>query len=254
MEGIVLPECYSIRMRAAEGGAHELGGKHISGGERLGNKSQLETITAELLAKACNHSRGNADFIQLIIEQVPSEQLQLIPPLEVSTAQLATATVQEGYRKAKELLATAGVAKSAVDYAFLLLSNERNLRGAAIVNGKTGKRLDNRGRKGVRVSRMDWKDCGQAVSSARVREALALATKVAHSSFTVAELCWSDDPDYVTGYVSSQELGYVRISPLKNMGCESGGRVFFVINEVDLDSYIDYLEREPVLIQKGVSE
>ena len=65
-----LPECYSIRMRAAEGGAHELGGKHISGGERLGNKSQLEKITAELLAKACNHSRGNADFIQLIIEQV----------------------------------------------------------------------------------------------------------------------------------------------------------------------------------------
>ena len=254
MEGIVLPECYSIRMRAAEGGAHELGGKHISGGERLGNKSQLETITAELLAKAFNHSRGSADFTQLIVEKVPSEQLQLIPPLEVSTAQLATATVQEGYRKAKEILATAGVAKRAVDYAFHLLSNEQNLRGAAIVNGKTGKRLDNRGRKGVRVSRMDWNDCGQVVSSTRVREALALATKVAYSTFTVAELCWSDDPDYVTGYVSSQELGYVRISPLKNMGCESGGRVFFVTNEVDLESYIEYLERKPVLIQEGVSE
>ena len=111
MEGIVLHECYSIRMRAAEGGAHELGGKHISGGERLGNKSQLEKITAELLAKACNHSRGNADFIQLIVEKVPSEQLQLIPPLEFRQPNWRLRQLQEGYRKAKELLATAGVAK-----------------------------------------------------------------------------------------------------------------------------------------------
>ena len=249
MESIVLTGCYSIRMRAAEGGAHELGGKHISGGERLGNKSQLEAIAAELLEKACNHSRGSADFIQIIVEKIPSEQLQYIPPLEISTNQLPT--VQEGYRKAKKLLAAEGVSKRAIDYAFVLLSNERNLRGAAIINGETGVRLDNRGLKGVRVSRMDWVDCGQVVSSNRVREALALATKVAHSPFTVAELCWSDDPDYITGYVSSKKSGYVRISPLKDGGCESGGRVFFVTNDVDLNSYIDYLERKPVFIQKG---
>lgn len=242
-------EWYSIRMRAAEGSAHELGGKHISGGERLGNKSQLEAIAAELLEKASNHSRGSADFIQITVEKVPSEQLQYIPPLETSTNQLQS--VQEAHRKAKELLAAEGISKRAIDYAFALLSKERNLRGAAILNCETGERLDHRGLKGVRVSRMDWVDLGQGISSDRVREALAIATKVAHSPFTVAELCWSDDPDYITGYVSSKKQGYVRISPLKNSGCESGGRVFFVTQDVDLDSYMDYLERKPVFIQEG---
>ncbi|CAM5620838.1 6-carboxyhexanoate--CoA ligase [Lysinibacillus sphaericus] len=65
-------------------------------------------------------------------------------------------------------------------------------------------------------------------------KALALATKVANSPYTIAELCWSDDPEYVTGYVSNHEIGYVRITPLKREGCESGGRIFFVSDEVEL--------------------
>lgn len=245
----MLTECYSIRMRAAEKSAHELGGKHISGGERLGDKSQLEAIAIELLEKACNHSRGSADFIQIIVEKIPSEQLHTIPPLQISTNH--SSTVQEGHRKAKELLAAEGVSERAIDAAFVLLSNERNLRGAAIMNAQTGERLDQRGLKGVRVSRVDWADSEQEVSSTRVREALAIATKVAHSPFSVAELCWSDDPDYITGYVSSKKLGYVRISPLKELESESGGRVFFVTNDVDLEAYLAYLERKPVFIQKG---
>ncbi|WP_155767460.1 6-carboxyhexanoate--CoA ligase [Sporosarcina ureilytica] len=252
MPETMYPEYFSVRMRAAEGKAHELGGKHISGGERLGNRLQLEVIATELLAKASNHSRGSADFIQLVVEKVPGEELQFIPPLDVSAIEVAT--VQEGHDKAKDQLAAAGVSERAIEHAFLILNHERNLRGAAIVNCETGERLDERGQKGVRVSRMDWTDCGHVADSVRVREALALATKVAQSPYTVAELCWSDDPDYVTGYVSSQQLGYVRISPLKRMGCESGGRVFFVHNDVDIDSYIDFLERKPVFIQGGESE
>ena len=30
----------------------------------------------------------------------------------------------------------------------------------------------------------------------------------------VAELCWSDDPDYTTGYVAGKNIGYVRIKPI----------------------------------------
>lgn len=47
-----------------------------------------------------------------------------------------------------------------------------------------------------------------------------LATKVSEHPATVAELCWSDDPKYITGYVASKELGYQCITKLKEYGDE----------------------------------
>jgi 6-carboxyhexanoate--CoA ligase len=40
--------------------------------------------------------------------------------------------------------------------------------------------------------------------SQRVKEAPVLATKVSAHPATIAELCWSDDPEYITGYVTSK--------------------------------------------------
>lgn len=241
-----MPETfYSIRMRAAEKNL-EVGEKHISGGERIGSKLQIEPIVKQLLHKASNHSRGDADFIQITVEKIPRDKIQYLPPLEMTTVE--EVSIEKAHSKASEILTAVGVSKQAQNVAFHLLNSNQNLRGAIILHRQTGLRLDDRGLKGVRVSRIDWQDANVGFNE-RVREALALATKVANSPFTIAELCWSDDPDYVTGYVSNQEIGYVRITPLKKKGCESGGRIFFVSDEVDLESYINYLEREPILIR-----
>ncbi|MCX7781956.1 MAG: 6-carboxyhexanoate--CoA ligase, partial [Negativicutes bacterium] len=37
---------YTVRMRAAQGGAHESGGRHISGAERLAAAPQLAELAA----------------------------------------------------------------------------------------------------------------------------------------------------------------------------------------------------------------
>jgi len=110
------------------------------------------------------------------------------------------------------------------------------------------------------VSHVDWaknefaKWCRhhQTVQSTRIQEAVALASKTAGSTATVAELCWSDDPGYVAGYIAAQSIGYIRLSPLKKKGSLSGGRVFFVQDDVDLTEYIHFLSKVPSIIQMEV--
>ena len=76
------------------------------------------------------------------------------------------------------------------------------MRGAIVMDAETGERLDGRGERGVRCSNMDSADTaeyeakmrGKGLGGDHPREALVLASKVAHGPGTVAELCWSDDP------------------------------------------------------------
>ncbi|MEW9668389.1 6-carboxyhexanoate--CoA ligase [Ammoniphilus sp. 3BR4] len=244
---------YSIRMRAAEGGPHEGGGRHISGGERLARESEVQILTAELLAKSMGHSRGSADFIQVVVEKLETVGV-FVPPLPVSTEE--GDHVDTCRARALDLLVDTGVSRKAAEIGMQWLRQSTDLRGAILLHADSGKRLDDRDQKGVRVSRMDWDAFSyikwlklhSELGSSRIREALALATKVASSPFTVAELCWSDDPDYVTGYVASQKLGYRRIPHFKTFGDSSGGRVFFVQDGIDIDSYIHYLEKKPIWI------
>jgi 6-carboxyhexanoate--CoA ligase len=71
---------------------------------------------------------------------------------------------------------------------------------------------------------------------------------VLHAPGIVAELCWSDDPDYVTGYVADPTHGYQRISRMKAAGDGYGGRALFVRPEVwDAAAFVGYLEQHPVL-------
>ena len=77
---------------------------------------------------------------------------------------------------------------------------------------------------------------------------MILSGKVLNAPGIVAELCWSDAPDYVTGYVAAPQCGYQRISQLKAAGDKRGGRVFFVDRtKVTVTVLVDYLERQPVL-------
>ena len=84
-----------------------------------------------------------------------------------------------------------------------------------------------------------------------VVEALTLAAKVANAPAVVAELCWSDDPDYLAGYVASKEGGYQRISLLKPAKEERGGRAFFVrCGQTPLTKVIAWLERQPLMFNQ----
>lgn len=71
--------------------------------------------------------------------------------------------VNDGHKNAHEFLANAGISKIAIDSAMSsLLSLQENMRGAILIDATTGKRLDNTGMRGIRVSRMDFKDTLQA--------------------------------------------------------------------------------------------
>ena len=82
------------------------------------------------------------------------------------------------------------------------------------------------------------------------REALVLATKVAHQNNILGELCISDDPDYVTGYFASRALGYVRITKMKEPGSPKGGRIFlFRGSREEAEACVRYLEGAKVLVR-----
>ncbi|HWR29777.1 MAG TPA: 6-carboxyhexanoate--CoA ligase [Negativicutes bacterium] len=248
---------YSVRMRAAKGGDHKLGGRHISGTERLVMPADLAAVFADMLERALNHSRGRADFIQVTVEEIDRAAVQTIRLLPITTIDVAD--VAAGRREAVEILVSFGVNRQAAIKGIESLSSlQDSMRGAMIISADTGERLDEAGDRGVRVSRMDAADHEAlteelehlALCGAHVREALVLATKVAAAPGMVAELCWSDDPEYTTGYIASKQ-GYRRLPHLKEYGNFVGGRIFFVDQACDLTVLADYLERQPVLVATG---
>lgn len=245
---------YSVRMRAAEGGAHECGGQHISGAERLLREECIEDTAQRMIQRALTHSRGKADFINLTIETVHEEIIEKVPLLPITTCTVDS--VEHGRETAKKLLLSAGITQKAVTQAFYELDHlQMSMRGAMMLDMITGKRLDSLAKRGVRVSRMDIENekkfcawlTSQELENMHVREALVLAAKVAAAPHIVAELCWSDDPDYVTGYVTAGRR-YHRITQLKEMGDWQGGRVFFIKSGSDVTALIDYLQQQPVLV------
>ncbi|XJZ28683.1 6-carboxyhexanoate--CoA ligase [Bacillota bacterium Lsc_1132] len=246
---------FSVRMRASKNGAHENGGKHISGGEQISTYGNLKNAVSVLLEKALTHSRGNPDFMQIQFELI-DEPITRLKPLHIGTNEVKS--VEEGQLIARDLLEKAGVPRESIEKAYQHIAEYSGLRGAILFDIRSGIRIDDRNEKGVRVSRMDWlatnfekwADYYTIPRSQRVKEALVLATKVNVHPATVAELCWSDDPDYTIGYVASKKLGYQRITKLKEYGDERGCRIFFVDGlSDDLHTYIDYLEKQPVFVQ-----
>jgi 6-carboxyhexanoate--CoA ligase len=133
------------------------------------------------------------------------------------------------------------------------------MRGAMLVDSQSGERLEPDRARGVRASRMDLTPAAElelrrglaalGLDNLHVREALVLAAKVLAAPGMVAELCWSDDPDYTAGYVAAPALGYVRFPHLKPLGEERGGRAFFVRGEnPDLPALIEHLEQAVLLV------
>ncbi|KUP41434.1 6-carboxyhexanoate--CoA ligase [Bacillus halotolerans] len=245
---------YSVRMRASMNGSHEDGGKHISGGERLITFDNMKRTVNALLEKGLSHSRGKPDFMQIQFEEV-HEPVKKIHPLPMKTNEVESP--EEGQSLARFLLERAGVPRKVIEKAYQQIPEWSGIRGAVVFDIHTGKRVDQTHDKGVRVSRMDWPDLNfeqwaqryGAPSNPRIKEALALASKVSEHPATIAELCWSDDPDYITGYVAGKKLGYQRITAMKEYGTEEGCRIFFADGSVNVNTYINDLEKQPILIE-----
>lgn len=238
-------ELYSIKMRAAQ--AQE----HISGAEKIVDAAALDEYCSLLLRRAMTHGKGTPDFINIKIEAVREQDLLVLPALPVRTIQ--TATPEEGLRTAAEHLRRLGIART--DDILGVWLQAYGMRGAVLLDCDTLRRLEPDPARGIRATYMDSITPDGAPHDAcatknHFAEALVLATKVVHHPNIIAELCISDDPDYVTGYVAAREFGYVRITTLKPLGSPRGGRVFlFRGSEADRDDCIRYMEQQRVLVR-----
>ena len=251
---------YSLKMRASqhigEGeGAHE---QHRSGAERIVTRDSVEAVCSAMVRRAMTHSKGDPDFINVKIEKVNEGDIQILKALPVTRIDVESA--EQGLDKAFDLIAPLMSSENATDSAKnlkelriklqALLRETFPMRGAMLYDIATGERLEPDHERGVRATYMD------ALHSSEVdgcknhfNEAIVLATKVANAPGMVAEFCVSDDPNYVTGYVASKELGYIRIMKMKEMGDENGGRIFlFDSRKAKAKDCIEYLQKKKVLV------
>ncbi len=247
-------------MRCSKGGPHEKGGKHISGAERILREDEIEEELINVYRRAITHERGKPDFINLKIEKIDEDDIIYKKRLNINQHQVNS--IEEGLNLAKDILKENSVSEESADNAIQnLLELEESMHGAMLFDKDSGERIDDNGIKGVRVTGIASADISKYKESLKndgreglhLEEALILASKIASCKGIVAELCWSDDPSYVIGYVGTKD-NYERIPILKEEGNPIGGRVFFVDSnqlndDYTLDDLIDYLENQIVLIE-----
>lgn len=234
---------------------------HVGGAEHIVNGHCINNVLTEAIWRGITSYVTPTEII-VTIEAINPDSVINIKSLDIRT--INSSSSKEAYRLSKEILESNGISSKAIENTFQLLQTGptpegSNMRGAIILDALTGHRLEPDMRRGVRVSRIDYakearmilenmlKEYG--IYHSRVLDALAIATKVSNRKETIAELCWSDNPDYTTGYIASKKSGYVRITNIKGRGVLRGGRVFFVNpEELYLNQYVNYLEKQPVII------
>ena len=240
---------YSLKMRASQqvGEGDQKHEQHISGAERIVSRDAVEAVCTAMAHRALTHSKGDPDFINIKIEKVSENDIQILKALPVT--RIDVNTWQQGLEKAFELVgeAAAGIREKLPE----LLQATFPMRGAMLYDIATGTRLEPDQQRGVRATYMDALHSSTVDSNKNhFNEAIVLATKVANAPGMVAELCISDDPNYITGYVASKELGYVRIMKMKEMGDENGGRIFlFDSRKASAEECIEYLQKKKVLVE-----
>ncbi len=239
----------SLRMRA------ELKGQHVSGAERLIKPDQLEKTIKELIKRPKAY-----DKMVITLERI-DKVYAVEKALPIYSYDFKE--VEKAHAFAVELLQKEGV-RDAVAWRAVELLKEGpnpkggNMRGAVLMDLQTGERLEPDMERGIRTVRVDWRDRKAVIEALKRRgikrrylmrllDALALATKTVYCG-VVAELCWSDDPEYTTGYVAGRKIGYVRLKPMKREGVGIGGRVYFV-NRESCKDIIDCLQEKAVFIE-----
>ncbi len=238
---------YSIKMRASERG------HHISGAEKVVSEQAIIPFVDALIERGMHHAKGDADLVNIKIEKIKEEELIYLDALPVSTIEV------ENYRESYDIIAGFLSDIGAADKAEEIMKMFRDtysMRGAMLLDIDTLNRLEPDRKRGIRVTYMDMERKGDRISSEKnhYMEAIVLATKVANAPGIVGEICISDDPDYVTGYVCSKQKGYVRITKMKEQGSPLGGRIFlYSSQETDVAETIAYLEKQKVIIRNVTS-
>lgn len=219
---------------------------HIGGAESIVDEENLLNIINSLASRGLNHSRGQADFVNIKINKVKEEEIINIKALKTKTVEVNTK--EEGLETMEKLLHSMGIesGKKVID----LLVNTKNMRGAIILNILTLERMEDDLDKGVRVTNMDFASRRDISNKNHFKEALCLATKTLNAKAIIGEVCISDDPDYVTGYLANKKE-YIRITKLKERGDLKGGRVFLYDPRLDtIENTIDYLENQLVIVHE----
>ena len=240
---------YSLKMRA-EKIAQER--EHVSGAEKILPEDELPAYMAALLARALHHAKGKADFVNFKVEAVAPEDVEHLDALPISTVEVETA--EEGRRVILQALESLGLKNGEAILA--KFSETYGMRGAMLLNADTLERLEPDAVRGLRATYMDDERAAKRPSDCKnhFAEAVVLATKVVHAPHIVAEICVSDDPDYVAGYVAASSLGYRRIPKLKAMGSPDSGRIFLYRGPREgVADCIRYLEKQCVLV-RGVPD
>lgn len=243
---------YSIRMLADRGGCH------LSGAERLVMGEGVEPAIVDMWRRGEGH---HPDSMRITIDKIDESDIVYgsLPALREHPVKDA----EEGREAALQALNEAGVQPGAAAAAIDSIASGPGpggsiMRGAMLIDARTGKRLEPKRDRGVRVSRLDVSPgMAKALREAlarrglehfRTREALVLAAKVMHAPGVVAELCWSDDPDYTAGYVCAPSTGYLRLKHLKEAGDPRGGRAFFLTSGCSVAATIRFLEETPFMV------
>jgi 8-amino-7-oxononanoate synthase len=237
---------YSIKMRASAQG------RHISGAEKIIPDSRIPTCASRLLQRGLTHPKGSPDLLNIKIECLQDKDILYLDALPVSTVDVFD--VHEGMQEIQKFLESLGLANA--EKIISLLSGAYSMRGAILLDVDTLERLEPDPGRGVRATYMD-QEAGQrsgetpgASPKNHYQEAIVLATKVANAPNVIGEICISDDPGYVTGYVASKSAGYKRITRMKEYGSENGGRIFLYRGgREDVGKTISYLEKQPVIVR-----
>ena len=231
---------FSVKMRASREGTH------ISGAEKIVPAAAAPRTVAALVERALGHAKGVPDFISVKVA-APGD-IQRLPALSVTTHR--TRTAAEGRALAARLLASAGITR--IDEIMARFAETYGMRGAMLLDADTLERLEPDPARGVRATYMDDADSlakGTASGKNHYAEAIVLATKVQYAPGIVGEICVSDDPGYVTGYVATRELGYRRITVIKEMGDPNGGRIFLYRGpRGQVPETIRFLEEQSVVV------
>jgi 6-carboxyhexanoate--CoA ligase len=239
---------YSVRMRASGPD-----GRHLSGAERIVGAAEWREAGDELLQRA--QRCGEVAHAQVSVDRKLASQVHLIPCLPVTTVAFpeefgAYLGIVGG------LLDGAAGAGKAIERAYQMLTDGPAVSGALLLDAGTGDRIAECPANGVRARHLDYEPgLRERVRStlresglvhSRTHDALALASKMIWAG-VAAELCWSDDPDYNTGYIATREFGYVRIPRFKPLGA-AGGRILFLRGEIEAAECIQRLREEWTLV------
>ena len=240
---------YSLKMRAEKSAGKR---EHVSGAEKILQEEELPEHLAALLSRALHHAKGRADFVNFKVESIAPEAVEHLPALPVSTVEVETPA--EGRRVIIDALGKLGLKNGEAILA--KFSETYGMRGAMLLDADTLERLEPDAERGLRATYMDAERAAKGASDCKnhFAEAVVLATKVVHAPHIVAEICVSDDPDYVTGYVAAPSFGYRRITKLKEVGSPDGRRIFLYRGPRDgVAETIRYLEKQCVLV-RGVPD